>query len=70
MNSGPKVSQEGESLCSNGENDHDYEMGSMVQFHHKMVKDAEDQKPLVAIVARLLARLVENNDKEMLMIIT
>ena len=28
-----------------------------------MVKDSEEQKPLVPIVARMIAKLVENNDK-------
>jgi hypothetical protein len=49
---------------SYGSGEHDLGcMGSMVQFHQKMVKDAEEQKPFVAIVARLIAKLVDNNDK-------
>lgn len=48
---------------SYGNGDHDLRMGSMVEFHQKMVKDAEEQKPLVPIVARLLAKLVDSNDK-------
>ncbi len=51
-----------DSFCGIGEHDLVC-MGSMVQFHQKMVKDAEEQKPLVAIVARLIAKLVDNNDK-------
>jgi hypothetical protein len=51
-----------DSSCGSGEHDL-VSMGSMVQFHQKMVKDAEEQKPFVAIVARLIAKLVDNNDK-------
>ena len=48
---------------SYGNVEQDLRMGSMVEFHQKMVKDSEEQKPLVPIVARLLAKLVDNNDK-------
>jgi hypothetical protein len=36
---------------------------SMIKFTEVMKADAEEQKPLVGIVARLLSKLVEMNDK-------
>ncbi|KAJ1491628.1 hypothetical protein T484DRAFT_1773922 [Baffinella frigidus] len=38
-------------------------MCSMLEFTQQMMADAEDQKILVPIVARLIAKLVEENDK-------
>jgi hypothetical protein len=38
-------------------------MLSMVEFMKDMKHDAEQQLPLVPIVAKLLAKLVEENDK-------
>ena len=38
-------------------------MCSMLEFTQQMMADAEDQKDLVPIVARLIAKLVEENDK-------
>mmetsp|Transcript_57660 Transcript_57660/g.151744 ORF Transcript_57660/g.151744 Transcript_57660/m.151744 type:complete len:247 (+) Transcript_57660:339-1079(+) len=43
--------------------DDDEHKCSMMEFVKRMVKDADEQKPLVGIVAKLVAKLVDANDK-------
>jgi hypothetical protein len=42
---------------------HSPAMPAMMEFTQHMMNDAEDQKILVPVVARLIAKLVEENDK-------